>query len=49
MQDYYFKLYIYFNNSPLVVSKDTTLLEMFMIFEMKKETIAIINDENKKE
>lgn len=33
---------------PLLVSKDTNLLEMLMIFEEKKATMAIITDEMRK-
>lgn len=33
---------------PLLVSKDTNLLEMLMIFQEKKATLAIITDEIRK-
>jgi CBS domain containing-hemolysin-like protein len=36
------------SNSPLIVSKDTSLFEMLMIFQDKGRSLALINDENKK-
>ena len=33
---------------PLIVSKDTSLFEMLMIFQDKGQTISLINDEVKK-
>lgn len=35
-------------NHPLIVSKDTSLFEMLMIFQDKGKSLALINDENKK-
>ena len=33
---------------PLLVSKDTSVLEMLMIFQEKKSSLAMITDESRK-
>lgn len=36
------------NNPPLIVSKDTSLFELLMIFQDKGKSLALVNDENKR-
>lgn len=36
------------NDPPLIVSKDTSLFEILMIFQDKGQSVALISDENKK-
>jgi metal transporter CNNM len=40
---------VYSSQAPLIVSKDTNLLEMLMIFQDKRTTIAMVNDEERKQ